>query len=312
MSSTPHPTQQVQTAYDGSALSFRALRACGWGKLLNLGEYRWLELPLLPLGLGRFQVRLARSSVELLAPRPGEKILDTGCGLGWTTAQIARSGAQVIGVDALETHVEQARDSYAPGSGAGGGQAGSPRFVRGDMRALRPPASDIDVSDGSVDAVHCLEAAFHLGPQGRVEFLAEAWRVLRPGGRLVVVDLTWGDDNPEDITVVDAKRRIRDIWQFDEFEPVQRYKQRAAEQGFVLERGEDWTARVIDRFVKVCYLLTWPGRFAPARAVLTRLYPGLRGLDLEQWRLLFEITRDHDRVRKRARYSAFVWRKPAS
>ena len=37
--------------------------------------------------------------VSLLAPQPGERILDLGCGTGHLTAQIAESGAQVVGVD---------------------------------------------------------------------------------------------------------------------------------------------------------------------------------------------------------------------
>lgn len=295
-------TQQLEVAYDGSVPSFRALRALGWGKLLNIGEYRLIELPLLPFGLGHFQRRLARSSVALLAPRAHERILDTACGLGWTSAQIARSGAQVIGLDLTAPHVEAARDSYA-------GRAGL-RFVQGDMRSLREPASEVDFSDGSLDAVHCLEGAFHLGPVGRGGFLAEAWRVLRPGGRLVLVDFTWADEHPERIEEFDPKHSVRDTWQFDEFEPVERYKRRAAEQGFALERCEDWSRRVTGRFVKVCYLLTWPGRFSLGRAVLQGLYPELREIDADQWPRLYELTRDHDRVRKVSRYTAFVWRKP--
>src|SRR6202049_1772867 len=50
--------------------------------------------------------------LTLLAPRPGERILDIGCGTGHLTAQIARSGAQVVGVDRSPEMAGAARTGY--------------------------------------------------------------------------------------------------------------------------------------------------------------------------------------------------------
>src|SRR4051812_20707877 len=50
--------------------------------------------------------------VELLAPRPGERVLDLGCGTGHLAAQIAAAGAEVVGIDRAATMVEQARRAY--------------------------------------------------------------------------------------------------------------------------------------------------------------------------------------------------------
>src|SRR5258708_4692978 len=50
--------------------------------------------------------------LELLAPKPGERILDLGCGTAALTAQIAAAGAQVVGIDRSPEMIEQARRSF--------------------------------------------------------------------------------------------------------------------------------------------------------------------------------------------------------
>ncbi len=50
--------------------------------------------------------------VELLNPKPGERILDLGCGSGQLTAKIAAAGAQVIGIDLSPEMIAQARANY--------------------------------------------------------------------------------------------------------------------------------------------------------------------------------------------------------
>src|SRR4051812_15542436 len=50
--------------------------------------------------------------LPLLAPGPGDRILDLGCGTGHLTAQIAAAGAEVVGLDSSSAMVEQARAAY--------------------------------------------------------------------------------------------------------------------------------------------------------------------------------------------------------
>jgi trans-aconitate methyltransferase len=49
---------------------------------------------------------------DLLEPQPGERILDLGCGTGHLTAQIAESGATVVGIDHSDDMVQAAKQSY--------------------------------------------------------------------------------------------------------------------------------------------------------------------------------------------------------
>src|SRR5271165_7417185 len=56
-----------------------------------------------------FVPALGSPVVELLAPKPGERILDLGCGDGALTKKLVDLGCQVVGVDSSAPQVEAAR-----------------------------------------------------------------------------------------------------------------------------------------------------------------------------------------------------------
>ena len=113
---------------------------------------------------GGFVWRHGRDLVDILAPRPGEQVLDAGCGTGQLTALIAGSGADVVGVDNSPEMVDRAARNY-PGL----------RFEVADVRELP--------YRGEFDAVFS-NAVLHwvLPPEPAVESVR---RALRPGGRFV-------------------------------------------------------------------------------------------------------------------------------
>jgi trans-aconitate methyltransferase len=111
----------------------------------------------------RFVADLGQPVVELLAPQPGERILDLGCGDGALTRKLVELGCSVVGVDA------------------------GPDMIR----AARELGLDAHVVDGhelaferEFDAVFS-NAALHWMKRDPQEVISGVARALRPGGRFV-------------------------------------------------------------------------------------------------------------------------------
>ncbi|HLX42311.1 MAG TPA: methyltransferase domain-containing protein [Bryobacteraceae bacterium] len=103
--------------------------------------------------------------VDLLAPQPGERIVDLGCGSGQLTARIAESGADVIGLDRSPEMIAQARTN----------------FPSIDFRVADATAFQVE---SPVDAVFS-NAALHWVKDANAA-IGCVWRALKPGGRFVL------------------------------------------------------------------------------------------------------------------------------
>jgi trans-aconitate methyltransferase len=111
-----------------------------------------------------FVWRYGANLLESLNPQPGERILDLGCGTGQLTAEIARSGATVTGLDNSAEMLAEARKNYPDLA-----------FVLGDAAGFQFPEPFDAVFSNAV--LHWVKNA-----EGAVKSIA---RALRPGGRFV-------------------------------------------------------------------------------------------------------------------------------
>jgi SAM-dependent methyltransferase len=123
--------------------------------------------------------RTAENSAAYLLPRlrPGDRLLDVGCGPGTITVDLAARVApgQVVGLDRDAGVVARARTHQA-------GQPGV-SFVVGDLYRCA-------LADRTVDVVHAHQVLQHLSRP--VDALVEFRRVTRPGGTLAVRDSDYG------------------------------------------------------------------------------------------------------------------------
>lgn len=134
--------------------------------------------------------RLAEQVHAFVLPRSDERAIDVGCGAGALALALAPLVREVVGVDRVTELLEQARARAAPNAS----------FVEADALALPFGDDEFDLG-GTLRTLH------HVPRPERL--LAELVRIVRPGGRVVVIDQIAPSD-PLEALSVDRFERARD------------------------------------------------------------------------------------------------------
>jgi SAM-dependent methyltransferase len=194
------------------------MRAEGWDR------EKVRQLPDIEHGYWYAQSRSMHQLMTTIPFKAGQSILDVGSNTCWAANRFARRGLKAIALDIATTELQ---GLYTAEYFIDEGEVFFER-VLGSMAAI-PLASN------SLDYVYCCEVLHHNDPQGLRHTFQEIFRVLRPGGRLLMVNETLKTlSDPDGV-------HVEGVEQFEGYEHAHwalSYRWEAARAGFMTEVTE--------------------------------------------------------------------------
>lgn len=186
-----------------------------------------------PFPVGKALRRMEEKLFSRLDLAPGSRVVDAGCGDGYVAMHMARKGLHITAIDVIPSHVERTRRNIA--------RSGLPKdsiaVQHMDYHDLEPIASE------SHDGVYTVETFVHAADPAVA--MAEFYRILKPGGRCVLLEYEVDDDDPSSA----SDRMMAEIDSLA-YMPTHRiskrglYKSLMEDAGFVDVKREDFSDNV--------------------------------------------------------------------
>jgi ubiquinone/menaquinone biosynthesis C-methylase UbiE len=124
------------------------------------------------------EAKLRQVTVDLAGVKPGDSVLEVGCGTGTltlTAKKAAGASSKVFGIDIIPGMIEASRRKAA--------EAGE------EIDFREGSVAKIPFDKNTFDVVLCSFMIFHMSEETRRKGISEVFRVLKPGGRWLILDL---------------------------------------------------------------------------------------------------------------------------
>jgi tocopherol O-methyltransferase len=197
-----------------------------WGPHIHHGYYEH-DKTLTPL---EAQENLLYRLTENLVLPAGSQMLDVGCGMGGSSLYLAKKyNAHVVGVTLSQKQLEIATQK------AKAENLSEVKFKIENALSLNSIANE------SMDCVWSLESCEQFYDKNL--FLKQAYRVLKPGGKLMLA--TWcSDSEAYENAAARAYKKLCIAFDVPYMPTIKHYETLLADQRFTLSAAEDWTAHV--------------------------------------------------------------------
>ena len=223
--------QQIGEFYDASSELWEKI----WGEHMHHGYYG---------RGGTYKVERRQAQIDLIEEllfwagvtqqNAPQNILDVGCGIGGSTLYLANKfGAEATGITLSSFQASRAQERAIT--------AGLEKQVQFQVaNALEMP-----FADNSFDLVWSLESGEHM--PDKAKFLAECYRVLQPGGKLILSTWCHRETSITGELTADELRHLKEIYRVYYLPYVislSEYKAIAQATGFKNIKSDDWSMRV--------------------------------------------------------------------
>ncbi|HOQ09126.1 MAG TPA: class I SAM-dependent methyltransferase [Syntrophomonadaceae bacterium] len=151
------------------------------------------------------------AALKLFSPYPNQPVLDAGCGTGNFSIKLAQMGSKVTGIDISEDMLSLARNKAS--------------LLNLDIQFLKMDLHSLDFPDGSFAGVFSM-AAWEFVTEPERAF-AELWRVLRPGGQLLIG--TINRESPWGKLYMEQAKQPGSVFRYADFKSLQDLKNLAPE-----------------------------------------------------------------------------------